>query len=109
LSKNERAHDSCTDWNSCSNIGSNREAKPAREIDRLQAMRKATRKSDRERELIQLWREKPEDQRTGNDVLAFYGWLIENGLRDLLPPAKMEGEDQYQSLKAFLAPYVRDK
>jgi hypothetical protein len=56
--------------------------------------------AERRRELRILWLQKPEDKRTGNDVLIFYGWLEEN--RPELLKARRYG-DPYQSLKSDLA------
>ena len=35
-------------------------------------------KADREAELRLLWRQRPADQRTAVDVLAFYTWVQQN-------------------------------
>ncbi len=35
-------------------------------------------KADREAELQQLWCQRPADQRTAVDVLAFYTWVQQN-------------------------------
>ncbi len=55
-------------------------------------------KADREAELLQLWRQRPADQRTAVDVLAFYTWVQQN--RAYLFYG-MKG-DPYQVLKSVL-------
>lgn len=55
-------------------------------------------KSDRESSLLDLWLQRPQDNRTMIDVLAFYGWIQEHhpylfyGIRG----------DPYQHLKSVL-------
>ena len=61
-------------------------------------------KEERGRELIALWDERPEDQRTMNDVLSFYGWLAQNR-QELLPPARYG--DPYQTVKSVLRGKIR--
>lgn len=55
-------------------------------------------KADREAELRLLWRQRPADQRTAVDVLAFYTWVQQN--RAYLFYG-MKG-DPYQVLKSVL-------
>ena len=54
--------------------------------------------------LRKLWLERPEDKRTGNDVLAFYGWLEQNRPKLL----KRGHGDPYQQLKVDLGGHIRE-
>jgi hypothetical protein len=68
-------------------------------------MKKSTRESERIRMVCQLWLERyPEDQRTGNHVFAFHGWLLQN--RSYLLNGKHG--DSYQRLKSDLDGLWRD-
>ena len=58
---------------------------------------------ERIRELTKLWLQRPAAERTGNDVLVFYGWLQTNR-PDLL---KRGPGDPYQHLQAELARHVK--
>lgn len=54
---------------------------------------------DKREKLRELWLDRPEDKRTANDVLIFYGWL-ERNWPELLT---RDHEDPYQQLKSDLA------
>ena len=41
-------------------------------------MNRRLRDSERAQRLIELWLDRPKSQRTGEDVLTFYGWLTEH-------------------------------
>lgn len=56
----------------------------------------------RDPEIRRLWLERPEGQRTDNDVLPFYGWLWHNR-RELLPRKRGCGDYQYQQLFVILS------
>jgi len=61
-------------------------------------------KADRESRLLELWLQRPQDERTMNDVLAFAGWVQQNysylfyGMRG----------DPYQTLKSVLRNHIRE-
>ncbi|MGE0113467.1 MAG: hypothetical protein AB7T07_01075 [Steroidobacteraceae bacterium] len=61
-------------------------------------------KADRESRLLELWLQRPQDERTMNDVLAFTGWIQQNyphlfyGMRG----------DPYQNLKSVLRNHIRE-
>jgi hypothetical protein len=46
-----------------------------------------------------MWLARPDDKRTGNDVLIFHGWL-EQHAAELLK--RKSGRDSYQQLKSDL-------
>ena len=54
--------------------------------------------TERRRELRVLWFARPEGKQTGNDVLAFHGWL-ELNCPELL---NRKGGDSFQNLKSEL-------
>jgi hypothetical protein len=57
-----------------------------------------------ERRIIQLWLKRPEDKRTGNDVLIFYGELEMAGW-PMLDDFRPKG-DKYQALKSVLRAHI---
>lgn len=61
-------------------------------------------KAEREAELQRLWRQRPEDQRTTQDVLIFYSWVRQNH------PTLFYGMngDPYQHLKSILDRHIRE-
>lgn len=62
-----------------------------------------TRRADLEREIIREWLRRPGDQRTENDVLAFYGELARDR-PDLL--AFRATGDKYQTLQSILRRHI---
>lgn len=61
-------------------------------------------KAEREAELIGLWLQRPQGNRTPNDVLAFYGYVQQNFAHLFYG---MHG-DPYQSLKSVLRNHIRE-
>jgi hypothetical protein len=60
--------------------------------------------SEVERRIMHLWLKRPEDKRTGNDVLIFYGEMEKAGwpvLDDFRPK-----DDKYQALKSVLSAHT---
>jgi hypothetical protein len=62
-------------------------------------------KNMRESTIINLWLQRPPEERKRNHVVNFYGWLEQNR-PDLLPVAR-KGKDPYQKLQAILTNHVR--
>lgn len=62
-------------------------------------------KADRESRLLELWLQRPPDERAMNDVLAFAGWVQQNhsylfyGMRG----------DPYQTLKSVLRHHIHEE
>ena len=60
-------------------------------------------KADRDREVLRLWLDRPEDKRSAGDILTFCGWLV-----------KHRGElldyygDPYRGLKVTLSDHIRE-
>ena len=67
-------------------------------------MASKSRTSDVERRIIRLWLGRPADQRTGNDVLIFYGELERAGWPQL-DGFRPKG-DRYQALRSVLGDYI---
>ena len=67
-------------------------------------MASKSRTSDVERRIIRLWLRRPADQRTGNDVLIFYGELEGAGWPQL-DEFRPKG-DKYQALKSVLRDHI---
>ena len=59
--------------------------------------------SDRQREIIPLWLQRPREERTRNHVLTFYAWLSRER-PDLVPVTR--GGDPYQKLQSMLTHHV---
>ncbi|MBZ5591339.1 MAG: hypothetical protein LAP39_03820 [Acidobacteriia bacterium] len=62
-------------------------------------------KVEREAILLQLWLQRPQDKRTGNDVLIFYGEIFQTR-PELLHPKRYG--DPYEELKVTLARHIRE-
>ena len=60
--------------------------------------------SEIERRIIQLWLKRPANERTGNDVLIFYGELEKAGW-PMLDDFRPKG-DKYQALKSVLRDHI---
>lgn len=61
--------------------------------------------SQRDKELLALWRERPIEQRTENDIMLFYSYI-----RKEFPNLFLGiGYDPYQYLKGLLRQYTHDK
>jgi hypothetical protein len=60
--------------------------------------------SEVERRIIQLWLKRPEDKRTGNDVLIFYGELEKAGW-PMLDDFRPKG-NKYQALTSVLRAHI---
>jgi len=58
--------------------------------------------ADRRAQLLTLWLERPEDERTDTGIVNFYQWMEENH-PDLLQRGK---GDPYQTLRADLVGHV---
>jgi len=63
-------------------------------------------KDQRNRDLRELWRERPANERTMNDVLKFCGWLEQNR-PELMPPSRYG--DPYQQLKSILKGLIQEE
>lgn len=61
-------------------------------------------KTDRESRLLGFWLQRPENQRTMSDVLAFAGWVQQNHAYLLFG---MHG-DPYQALKSVLRHHIHE-
>jgi hypothetical protein len=56
---------------------------------------------EQERQIVDLWRQRPQARRTHDDVLTFYGWLSEH------QSALVPGEPgSYQKLRTVLRDYL---
>ncbi|MBI3611439.1 MAG: hypothetical protein HY204_12170 [Nitrospirae bacterium] len=66
-------------------------------------MKKST--ANRDKELLSLWRERPIEQRTSNDVMSFYSYIQKNC------PDLFNGihGDPYQYLNGLLRQHFHDK
>jgi len=60
--------------------------------------------ASRDRELLALWRERPIEQRTENDIMAFYSYIAKNC------PELFYGinYDPYQYLKGLLQQHLHE-
>jgi hypothetical protein len=58
---------------------------------------------DRDRRIVERWRERPAAKRRGDDVMAFYGWLSEHE-----PALIPQGPRSYQHVRTLVEPYVTD-
>jgi hypothetical protein len=68
-------------------------------------MRISKRTASRDRELLALWRERSPEQRTENDIMAFYSYVQKNH-SELFHGI---GYDPYQYLSGLLRQYLTDK
>jgi hypothetical protein len=58
--------------------------------------------ADRDRRIVEAWRDRPEKKRTADDVLVFYGWLSEHD-PDLVP----SGPGSLNHVRQLVTPHVR--
>jgi hypothetical protein len=62
------------------------------------------RQREKRAKLRELWLDRqPENKRSGNDVLIFYGWLEKNW-----PELLTKGDDPYEQLKSDLSGLWKD-
>lgn len=61
-------------------------------------------REEQDRRILDLWLERPRSERTGDDLLKFFGWLSEHE-PDLIPP----GAGTYEQLRAVLGKHVVEK
>jgi hypothetical protein len=66
----------------------------------------ARKPSDIDRQLISEWLKRPDDTRTENDVLIFYGEIAKS--KPHLLGFKYPG-DKYQALKSILRNHIREQ
>lgn len=57
--------------------------------------------ANRDREIVERWKDRPRAQRTQHDVLAFYGWLTDHESR-LVPP----GPGAYERIRQLVSPHI---
>lgn len=68
---------------------------------------KAVKRDQQRLRLVELWLDRPKDQRTDDDLLRFYGWLSEHA-PDLIPPAE-SGAGTYQQLRTLLSNHIIER
>jgi len=66
--------------------------------------RRRLKEAERAQRLIDLWRERPKSERTGEDVLTFYGWLAEH--EPGLIPGDVGHGSSLKQLRAILTPHL---
>jgi hypothetical protein len=64
----------------------------------------ASSRTIRDAEILGLWFQRPEDKRTGLDMIDFYHWL-EQQRPDLVPPGP--ATDPFQPIKALIQPHTK--
>jgi hypothetical protein len=57
--------------------------------------------AERQRRILELWLERPERQRTSEDILTFYGWLSEHE-----PGLVPSGAGSYRQLREILKAHI---
>jgi hypothetical protein len=57
--------------------------------------------NERQQQIVDLWRQRPKERRTHDDVLTFYGWLSEHE-SELVP----DEPGSYQKLHTVLGNYL---
>jgi len=62
--------------------------------------REKTTPAERERRIVDAWCEQPERNQSDDDVLAFYGWLLQNA-PTLIPP----GPGSFERVREFVMPH----
>jgi hypothetical protein len=62
--------------------------------------REKTTPEERERRIVDVWREWPERNQSDDDVLGFYGWLLEN--EPTLIPA---GPGSFERVRELVMPH----
>ena len=61
----------------------------------------AEKAADRQRQIVELWLQRPKRERTADDVLTFYGWLSEHHAK-LVP----SGPAPVRQLRAILDGHI---
>lgn len=61
----------------------------------------AKKTADHHRQIVELWLERPKAERTGDDVMQFYGWLSEHK-PDLIP----SGDGAFRQLREIVAAHI---
>ena len=62
-----------------------------------------TNRAEQSRRIVELWSERPSEQRTGADILTFYRWLSEHQ-PELIP----SGPGSYQQMWQILSKHISD-
>jgi len=56
---------------------------------------------ERDRRIVEAWRDRPERNRSDDDVLAFYGWILEHE-PTLIPP----GPGSFERVRELVTPHL---